>query len=411
MRYGLIGASLPHSYSKLIHDALGRYGYELMPMDEDGMRRFMERADFDGINVTIPYKEKVIPYLHSIDEGARRIGAVNTVVNRGGRLYGYNTDVYGVKDTLRRAGIGLKGKKVAVLGTGGTSKTVSYVCRTAGADVSLVSRTPGAGALGYEELTELRPDIIMNTTPVGMFPKTGVSPVSPSCLDGVSFVFDVIYNPLRTRLTLDAKERGIKTAGGLYMLVSQAMRAAELFTGEPVGATDTERIYEGLLSGIRNTVLTGMPGCGKTTVGRLLSERLGAPFYDTDALIEERVGSVPEYIRAHGEAAFRDVESAVIAGLSSVRGAVIATGGGAVLREENVRSLAENGRIFYLYRDIDKIVPDASRPLSSDRASLLRRFEERREIYERTADEKVDCSGSAVTVAGVTVNIPCNPEN
>ena len=411
MRYGLIGASLPHSYSKLIHDALGRYGYELMPMDEDGMRRFMERADFDGINVTIPYKEKVIPYLHSIDEGARRIGAVNTVVNRGGRLYGYNTDVYGVKDTLRRAGLGLTGTKVAVLGTGGTSKTVSYVCRTAGADVSLVSRTPGAGALGYEELTELRPDIIMNTTPVGMFPKTGVSPVSPSCLDGVSFVFDVIYNPLRTRLTLDAKERGIKTAGGLYMLVSQAMRAAELFTGEPVGATDTERIYEGLLSGIRNTVLTGMPGCGKTTVGRLLSERLGAPFYDTDALIEERVGSVPEYIRAHGEAAFRDVESAVIAGLSSVRGAVIATGGGAVLREENVRSLAENGRIFYLYRDIDKIVPDASRPLSSDRASLLRRFEERREIYERTADEKVDCSGSAVTVAGVTVNIPCNPEN
>ena len=411
MRYGLIGASLPHSYSKLIHDALGRYGYELMPMDEDGMRRFMESACFDGINVTIPYKEKVIPYLHSIDEGARRIGAVNTVVNRGGRLYGYNTDVYGVKDTLRRAGIGLKGKKVAVLGTGGTSKTVSYVCRTAGADVSLVSRTPGAGALGYEELPELRPDIIMNTTPVGMFPKTGVSPVSPSCLDGVSFVFDVIYNPLRTRLTLDAKERGIKTAGGLYMLVSQAMRAAELFTGEPVGAEETERIYEGLLSEIRNIVLTGMPGCGKTTVGRLLSGRLGAPFYDTDALIEKQVGSVPEYIRAHGEAAFRDVESAVIAGLSSVRGAVIATGGGAVLREENVRSLAENGRIFYLYRDIDKIVPDASRPLSSDRASLLRRFEERREIYERTADEKVDCSGSAVTVAGVTVNIPCNPEN
>ena len=242
MRYGLIGASLPHSYSKLIHDALGRYGYELMPMDEDGMRRFMESACFDGINVTIPYKEKVIPYLHSIDEGARRIGAVNTVVNRGGRLYGYNTDVYGVRDTLRRAGAELAGKKVAVLGTGGTSKTVSYVCRTAGADVSLVSRTPGAGALGYEELPELRPDIIMNTTPVGMFPKTGVSPVSPSCLDGVSFVFDVIYNPLRTRLTLDAKERGIKTAGGLYMLVSQAMRAAELFTGEPVGAAETERI-------------------------------------------------------------------------------------------------------------------------------------------------------------------------
>ena len=410
MRYGLIGASLPHSYSKLIHDALGRYEYGLFPMDEDGMRRFMERADFDGINVTIPYKEKVIPYLYSVDETARRIGAVNTVVNRGGRLYGYNTDFYGVSDTLRRAGAELAGKKVAVLGTGGTSKTVSDVCRASGAEVALISRTPGGGKLGYGDIPGFHPDMIMNTTPVGMYPKTGFSPVPPSYLDGVSFVFDVIYNPLRTSLLLDAKERGVKAAGGLYMLVSQAMRSAELFTGEPVGAAETERIYAELLSRTRNVVLTGMPGCGKTTVGKLLSDKLGVPFYDTDDMIAELVGSVPDYIRAHGEESFREVESGVIARLSrEARGSVIATGGGAVLRRENVRALSENGRICYLCRDIDKIVPDGSRPLSSDRESLLKRFAERREIYERTADETVDCSGPAVTVAGVTVRIPCNP--
>ena len=400
MRYGLIGEKLPHSYSKTIHTLLGRYEYELCPMSEEEMRAFMTAADFDGINVTIPYKEKVIPYLYHIDEGARRIGAVNTVVNRGGKLYGYNTDCFGAEDTLRRAGFDPDGKKVAVLGTGGTSKTAAYVCRKLGAGVVCVSRTPDAGSIGYGELEAYGPDFIVNATPVGMYPKTGRSPVPPEALYGVSGVFDVIYNPLRTSLMLDAQERGIPAAGGLYMLVSQAMRAAELFTGEPVSDKETEAVYKTLLSRTENIVLTGMPGSGKTSVGKALAEKTGRAFYDTDALIAEKAGPVPDYIRAHGEAAFRDLESAVIAELVfDTRGAVIATGGGAVLRAENVRRLKENGRIFYLLRDIEKIVPDETRPLSSDREALRRRFEERKEIYESTADTAIDCNGTVAEAA------------
>ncbi|MBO4868103.1 MAG: shikimate dehydrogenase [Clostridia bacterium] len=400
MRYGLIGEKLPHSYSKTIHTMLGRYEYELLPMSEDEMRAFMTAADFDGINVTIPYKEKVIPYLYHIDEGAKRIGAVNTVVNRGGRLYGYNTDCFGVKDTLRRAGFEIAGRKVAVLGTGGTSKTASYVCRQLGAGVACVSRTPDGKSIGYGELEAYGPDVIVNATPVGMYPQTGRSPVPPEALYGVSGVFDVIYNPLRTSLMLDAQERGIPAAGGLYMLVSQAMRAAELFTGEPVSDAETERIYKTLLSRTENIVLTGMPGSGKTSVGRAVAEKTGRAFYDTDALIAEKAGPVPDYIREHGEAAFRDLESAVIVELVfDTRGAVIATGGGAVLRHENVRCLKENGRIFYLQRDIEKIVPDGSRPLSSDREALRRRYEERKEIYEKTADVRIDCNGTVAEAA------------
>ena len=406
MKYGLIGEKRPHSYSKIIHEMLGRYEYELCPMSEEEMRAFMTAADFDGINVTIPYKEKVIPYLYHIDDNARRIGAVNTVVNRDGKLYGYNTDCTGVKDTLRRAGFSMAGRKVAVLGTGGTSKTVSCVCRELGAGVACVSRTPDGKSIGYGELEAYGPDFIVNATPVGMYPQTGRSPVPPSALDGVSGVFDVIYNPLRTSLMLDAQERGIPAAGGLYMLVSQAMRAAELFTGEPVSDAETEAVYKTLLSRTENIVLTGMPGSGKTTVGKMIAEKLGRAFYDTDSLAAERVGPVPDYIRAHGEPAFRDVEEAVIEELASkARGAVIATGGGAVLREQNVKALARNGRIIYIKRDIDKIVPDVTRPLSSDRAALEKRYAERKKIYEDTADYIVENNGSAPECAAEILNI------
>ena len=407
MRYGLIGERLTHSYSETIHRLLGRYEYELCPMSEEEMRAFMTAADFDGINVTIPYKEKVIPYLYHIDDNARRIGAVNTVVNRGGRLYGYNTDCTGVKDTRRRPGDSIARRDITLLGTGGTSKTVSCVCRELGAGVACIGRTPDGKSIGYGELEAYGSDFIVNATPVGMYPQTGRSPVPPSALDGVSGVFDVIYNPLRTSLMLDAQERGIPAAGGLYMLVSQAMRAAELFTGEPVSDKETEAVYKTLLSRTENIVLTGMPGSGKTSVGRAVAEKTGRAFYDTDALIAEKAGPVPDYIREHGEAAFRDLESAVIAELVfDTRGAVIATGGGAVLRAENVRRLKENGRIFYLLRDIEKIVPDETRPLSSDREALRRRFAERKEIYESTADTAVDCNGTvneaADTITAVT---------
>ncbi len=406
MKYGLIGEKLPHSYSKIIHEMLGRYEYELCPMSEEEMRAFMTAADFDGINVTIPYKEKVIPYLDGIDDGARRIGAVNTVVNRGGKLYGYNTDCQGVTDTFRRYGFDVTGKKVAVLGGGGTSKTVSNVCRSLGADVAVVSRSPKEGMIGYGGLSSFAPEFIVNATPVGMFPDVDASPLPAEALAGVSGVFDVIYNPLRTDLLLSAEKLGIGCAGGLYMLVSQAMRAAELFTGEPVSDAETEAVYKTLLSRTENIVLTGMPGSGKTTVGKMIAEKLGRAFYDTDSLAAERVGPVPDYIRAHGEPAFRDVEEAVIEELASkTRGAVIATGGGAVLREQNVKALARNGRIIYIKRDIDKIVPDVTRPLSSDRAALEKRYAERKKIYEDTADHIVENNGSAPECAAEILNI------
>lgn len=391
MKYGLIAEKLGHSYSKIIHEMIGRYDYELMPMPEDEVKRFLNARKFDGINVTIPYKTTVIPYLDWISPRAERIGAVNTVVNKNGKLYGYNTDYAGFTATLSRSHFDISGKNVLVLGSGGTSKTVSCACRDLGTkSVFVASRDPRQGQMTYAETKEAAIDYIINTTPVGMYPNTGKSAIDIRDYPGVCGVVDVIFNPLKTKLLLDCADAGIPCADGLYMLVSQAVASADIFTGRPVKRGEAERIYAKLRRNTENTVLTGMPGSGKTTVGRMLAEKTGKKFIDTDEELSKKLGVIADFIKEKGEDAFREEETAIIKAITAdTRGAVIATGGGAVLREENVRALRENGVIYYMDRRISLIEPDGSRPLSSDRAALKARYEERRGIYEKTCDCRV----------------------
>ncbi len=397
MRYGLIGEKLPHSFSKEIHEKLGRYEYELIEIERESLGSFIKKKDFAAINVTIPYKEAVIPYLDGISDEAEKIGAVNVIINRSGKLFGYNTDFLGMKNMLKWGKIDLYGKKVLVLGTGGTSKTASAVAASLGAKSILrVSRTPSVGEISYETATtsEKDADIIINTTPVGMFPRVDESPISLEAFTALSGVVDVIYNPLRTRLINSAKRLGLPSVSGLYMLVSQAVLAAELFLGESLPEGTTEKIYSEILCEKENIILVGMPGCGKTTLGEMLSKKLGKSLFDSDSELEKQIGNVGAFIKSEGEGSFRAKESEVIKSLSLSSGAVISTGGGAVLRSENVERLSQNGRIYFIDRDISLILPTESRPLSSDRASLEKRYSERYGIYMSSKDRRIENNAS-----------------
>ncbi|MBQ4297501.1 MAG: hypothetical protein II771_04330 [Clostridia bacterium] len=393
MKYGLIGEKLGHSFSPEIHAALASYPYELCEVRREELEDFFRRRDFCGINVTIPYKETVIPLLDGVDPAAAEIGAVNTVINRGGRLYGYNTDLAGMTALFTRAGISLSGKKALILGTGGTSRTAAAAARLAGArEILKVSRSGREGALTYEDAVSLHADaqVLINTTPCGMFPDTDGKPIGLSAFPRLEGVIDVIYNPLRTRLVLEAKERGIPAAGGLYMLVTQAREAASLFLGEEIPQKKAEEACRALLKKKENLVLTGMPGAGKSTIGRLTARRLGLPFYDTDAIFVRRAGrSIPSYFEEFGEAAFRREEKEIVRELSLLSGAVIATGGGAVLDPENVRRLRQNGRIVLIDRKPSEIPNISGRPLARDRAMLEERYRERFALYHKTADEVI----------------------
>ncbi len=404
MEYGLIGEKLGHSFSKEIHSALADYEYELLELDKCELESFMRSGSFKAINVTIPYKEAVIPYLYSIDEAASAIGAVNTVVNESGKLYGYNTDFYGMCALIRHAGIDVKRKKLAILGSGGTSKTARAVAEHLGAqEIVRVSRTASDGAVNYEELykNHLDTQIIINTTPVGMFPKLhSAPPADISRFPELVGVIDAVYNPLRTELVLSARERGIPSEGGLYMLAAQGVRASEIFTGRKYDEDECERVYDGMVREKENIVLIGMPASGKSTVGRILSSECGLPFLDTDSIITERIGmSISEYFSRFGEGAFRDIESEVIRELSGKTSCVIATGGGAVLRDENVTNLKKNGRLFFIDRPPEKLVPTSDRPLSQDRAAIEKRYKERYSIYMKAADARIPAECSAETVA------------
>lgn len=397
MKYGCIAERLGHSFSREIHNLLADYEYELHEVAREELDAFMVKREFCAINVTIPYKEAVIPYLDEIDEHARKIGAVNTIVNRGGKLYGYNTDFFGMCSLLDFAGISLKDKKVLILGTGGTSKTATAVAEALGARaVVKVSRTAKDGAITYEEAYRTHTDaqVLLNTTPVGMYPNIHACPIDLSCFPALDGVADAIYNPLRSELVAQAQTRGIPAIGGLYMLVAQAALACEKFIDTSVSADTIREVYGKILAGKENLVLTGMPGCGKTTIGRRVAAALGRPFLDTDDAILRRIGmSIPEYFAKYGEAAFREVEAAVIAEeVAPLTEAVIATGGGAVLRATNVAELKRNGRILFLDRPLDQIRPTASRPLSSDREALERRHKERYPIYCSTCDIRMETS-------------------
>ena len=403
MMYGCIGEHLPHSFSREIHEAIGGYAYELKELTPAELPGFLAAADFRGINVTIPYKQAVIPALDRIDETARAIGAVNTIVNRDGELRGYNTDLEGLLRLLRRIGLDLRGRKVLVLGTGGTSRTAAYAAELLGAsEILRVSRTAREGAVTYEEACRDHADarVILNTTPCGMYPDPGVQPLSLEPFTRLEGVADVIYNPLRTRLVLEARARGIPAEGGLYMLVAQAVRASELFLDTVHPETLTDRIYASLLRRKENLVLIGMPGSGKSAAGRELSRRTGKPFIDTDSIIVERAGKpITDIFRDEGEQAFRDLETAVVRDCSARGGQVLSTGGGAVLRPENVTALRQNGRLFWLDRDPEALVPTDDRPLA-DTAEKLRALIARREpVYRAAADEVIPVRGTPADTA------------
>ena len=403
MKYGLIGEKLRHSFSKVIHERLADYEYELCCIKPEELDNFMRNRDFTAINVTIPYKEAVIPYLYYISPEAERIGAVNTIVNKDGRLYGYNTDIHGMTELARHAGISLEGKKVAVLGTGGTSKAaVECATRLDALGIVKVSRRASDEAITYGELYSDYSDVevIINTTPVGMYPNGGEAAIDVSRLPMLEGVIDAVYNPMRPRLVCDAMERGITAEGGLYMLVAQAVKAAEIFldTEYPEGVTD--KIFEDLARKKENIILVGMPSCGKSTVGKRIAEELGRQFVDTDDIIRRAEGcEIPEIFEKHGETFFRECEMKAVRCAAIESGLVIATGGGAVLRRENVEAMRENGRIYFIDRPIDLLVPTSDRPLSQNREAIEQRFKERYPIYTACADVRIDGGGSVSEVA------------
>lgn len=406
-RYGCIGEKLKHSFSKEIHNAFADYTYDIIEIPRSELEAFAKKADFSAINVTIPYKELIMPYLYEIDDGARAIGAVNTVVNRDGRLYGYNTDFYGMSMLLSHAGISVEGKKVAILGTGGTSKTAEAVCAALGARETVrVSRKGHEGAITYDMLYTLHSDcnVIINTTPVGMYPCIYDCPIRLEEFKSAVGVIDAIYNPLRTPLIMKARELGMRAEGGLYMLVAQAVRASEIFLGKvyPEGTVDS--VYKTILSSKENIVLTGMPASGKSTVGAIISERLGRTFIDTDELIVKKAGKpITEIFDEGGEALFREIECEVIKEVSASTSAVIATGGGAVLRQENIDALRENGRIYFIDRPLEALVPTSDRPTASNAESIKKRYAERYGIYTSTADKIISADCDADKVAELII--------
>ncbi len=405
MKYGLIGEKLGHSFSKEIHALLGNYEYELREIAREELDGFMTERNFLGINVTMPYKEAVIPYLDWIHGPAREIGAVNTIVNFEGKLYGYNTDYSGMLCLIDNAAISVKGKKAAILGSGGTSRTALVALKSLGAgEILKVSRNGKDGALTYEELYEKHSDIeiIVNTTPVGMYPNIFDCPIDLERFKNLSGVIDAVYNPINTTLVQRARERGITAESGLYMLVAQAASASELFLNENGNTAPywLNKFHEKIKSQKENIVLIGMPASGKSTVGKIIADKLGRRFIDTDDLITDRIKMpISDFFAKEGEAAFRRIESQVIKEICGEGSLVIATGGGSVLRKENVSALKYNGKLFFIDRPLDKLIPTVSRPLSSDRASIEARYNERYSIYCNCCDVRIDADCDAETVA------------
>ncbi|MBQ8163620.1 MAG: shikimate dehydrogenase [Clostridia bacterium] len=405
MKYGVIGEHLKHSFSKEIHAQIADYQYEIKEIEPDNLGKFLLDADFNGINVTIPYKEKAIPYLYYISDSAKKIGAINTVVNKDGKLYGYNTDYMGMRSLILRNKIDLKGKKALILGMGGTAKTAYAVISDLGAsEIVRVGRAIENPEITYEEVLSKHSDaqFILNATPVGMYPNNDGKIIDVNDYPNLEGLIDVVYNPLRTNIVLDALEKGIKAESGLYMLSAQAVYAAEFFMDKKLGEDICEKTFKNVLKEKENIVLIGMPSSGKTTVGRYLASITNKLFVDTDDEIVKKIGmDIPSYFSKYGEESFRDVESEVIKEISAKNGLIIATGGGAVLRKQNVRYLKQNGRIYFLNRSLDLLTPTDSRPLSSDIKALEKRYNERYDIYCSSADVKVPGNGEIKQVAEI----------
>lgn len=406
MRYGLVGERLTYSFSKEIHERLAPYSYELCEIERDKLADFMEKRDFLGLNVTIPYKSAVIPYLDEVSDKARELCSVNTVVNRGGRLFGYNTDYMGLRETVERSEIDLDNKKILIFGSGATARVARSVCADLGArEIYLVSREIKSGAISYAEAYGIHndADVIINTTPVGTYPDSSNLSVDIDRFSRPTAFFDAVYNPPRTAAALSARRRGIYAECGLYMLTSQAAYASAIF-GEREKPTreEIEKIYLEVLREKENIVLTGMPCAGKTTVGRLLAENIGRNFVDIDEEIEKTVGcTIAELFERCGEGEFRRIESETVRKFSHLRSSVIATGGGTILRADNVDALRSSGRIFFIDRSPSRLIPTESRPLARTRIDVERLYRARYGTYVASSDVRINGDCSPETVASL----------
>lgn len=392
LKCGLLGEKLGHSYSPQIHSMLADYEYKLFEKSPEELEDFLKSGEFDGLNVTIPYKKSVMPYCAELSPTAAQIGSVNTIVRRSdGSLYGDNTDAFGFENLIVHNGIEVKGKKALVLGTGGASVTAQAVLKNLGAsEVVVISRK---GEDNYENIAKhADAEIIANTTPVGMYPNNGKAAVDLTQFPKLSGVLDVVYNPARTALLLQAERLGIPCAGGLYMLVSQAKRSCELFTGKSIPDSEIDRIERVLLHQMQNIVIIGMPGSGKTTVSTMLAEKLGRKILDTDTMVAEKAGvTIPEIFAAQGEAGFRRLETEATAEVGKLSGNIISTGGGVVTVADNYELLHQNGVIVWIERDTNKLARDG-RPISLS-TDLNELYAARLPLYDRFADIKADNNG------------------
>lgn len=399
MEYGLIGKKLGHSFSKQIHERIGKYKYELVELNEDELDSFLKNKNFKAINVTIPYKEKVIEYLDFVTDEAKKIHAVNTIVNKNGLLYGYNTDYLGLKEMINHFHIDLKDKNIMILGSGGTSKTAKTLMLNSNVfDVKVVSLTKEEDTITYDmiPLFEKNIDVLINTTPKEMFPNNKEEILaSIDNFTSLNAVIDVVYNPIRTNLSLKAKEKNIKYCTGLFMLVAQAFYAIEIFLEKKLDKKVIVDIYDELVSQKENIVLIGMPSSGKSSIGKMLASKMNKKFVDVDEEIKKIINmEIATYFSLYGQESFREIESEVIAKLSKENGLIIATGGGSILKKINITLLKQNGKIFFLDRALENLIVTDSRPLSSNVNDLKKLYEQRYHIYLSECDVKVDNNGT-----------------
>ena len=398
MKYGLIGEKLGHSYSKIIHEQLiDNYKYELQPLDKNELASFMKEKNFSAINVTIPYKQTILPYLDEISDTAKQIGAVNTVVNKEGKLIGYNTDYLGFVYTLKKHNLQIKDKKVLIMGNGGASKAIqTAIYNEQPKEVVIVDLVKEAGILSIEEVytNHLDCEVIINTTPIGMYPKIDGTSVDITKFKNCFACIDAVYNPLRTDFVLSAQALGIKGINGLEMLVAQAKYALELFKNITIEDSEINRIYKEILLETSNIVLIGMPSCGKSTIGRKLAKKLNKEFIDIDTkIVEEIQMPISEYFAKNGEPAFREIETRICKEVSIKTNCIISCGGGIVKNKKNIFHLKHNGLIVHLNRDIEKLISDDSRPLSSSKEAIAKLWKERDSLYRSSGELIIDNNG------------------
>ena len=391
MIYGLIGEKLSHSFSKLIHEQIADYHYDLIELNKDEFHNFMKEKSFKAINVTIPYKKAVIPYLDEIDDDAKLIGAVNTIVNDNGKLKGYNSDYLGFQYTCDKYQIDMKDKKILIIGNGGAAAAIKvYVQKQKPKQMIIVKANKSDETITYDELYQkhLDVDIMINTSPVGMYPNINESPLDLDKFDHVEAIIDIIYNPLLTKLTLQAKRKKIKYCNGLEMLIAQAKYAVEYFLNKSYSDDLIEQIYDDLMKQRKNIVFIGMPSCGKTTISKMLSEQLKMPLYDIDEEIIKKCGcSIPEIFQTQQESGFRKIETQVTYELAKLNGVVISCGGGIIKNKINMDLLSLNGIIFFIDRSLDKLIySDSNRPLSSSKEALQKLYDERIDLYRYYSD-------------------------